>query len=280
MRHSTKQSAGLDWLLDELVQRVPAARQAVVLSADGLLLGASAELDRSDAEHLCALAAGFSSLARGASRHVDGGPVRQTVVEMEAAYLFVTAAGQGACLAVRERRRRGHRAGRVRDGDAGHPGRGEPRRAGPIGGGCRRCGLSRPGRSTSGWTATAGPVVRPYTLTGGRVRSAVDDFDLVAFVLAGSDVDAASHRHLQPEHRRLVALARRPVSVAELAAELDLAVGVVRVLLGDLLARGPGRGARAAGRRHPSRRRHPQGGGQWTPCALTRRAPAPASRWH
>ncbi|WP_181562493.1 roadblock/LC7 domain-containing protein, partial [Micromonospora noduli] len=34
------------------------------------------------------------------SRHVDGGPVRQTVVEMEAAYLFVTAAGQGACLAV------------------------------------------------------------------------------------------------------------------------------------------------------------------------------------
>ncbi|MEU8155921.1 roadblock/LC7 domain-containing protein [Micromonospora sp. NPDC048986] len=100
MRHSTKQSAGLDWLLDELVQRVPAAREAVVLSADGLLLGCSAELERADAEHLCALAAGFSSLARGASRHVDGGPVRQTVVEMEAAYLFVTAAGQGACLAV------------------------------------------------------------------------------------------------------------------------------------------------------------------------------------
>ncbi|MEV4120677.1 roadblock/LC7 domain-containing protein [Micromonospora sp. NPDC049645] len=100
MRESTKQSASLDWLLDELVQRVPAAREAVVLSADGLLLGSSAELERADAEHLCALAAGFSSLARGASRHVDGGPVRQTVVEMESAYLFVTAAGQGACLAV------------------------------------------------------------------------------------------------------------------------------------------------------------------------------------
>ncbi|KAB1942163.1 roadblock/LC7 domain-containing protein [Micromonospora sp. ALFpr18c] len=100
MPHSTKQSAGLDWLLDELVERVPAAREAVVLSADGLLLGSSAELERSGAEHLCALAAGFSSLARGASRHVDGGPVRQTVVEMESAYLFVTAAGQGTCLAV------------------------------------------------------------------------------------------------------------------------------------------------------------------------------------
>ncbi|MEV6694096.1 roadblock/LC7 domain-containing protein [Micromonospora sp. NPDC051196] len=97
---STRQIANLDWLLDDLVERLPAARRAVVLSADGLLLGSSAELDRADAEHLCALASGLASLARGASRHLDGGPVRQTVVEMESAYLFVTAAGQGACLAV------------------------------------------------------------------------------------------------------------------------------------------------------------------------------------
>ncbi|MFG3707886.1 roadblock/LC7 domain-containing protein [Micromonospora sp. NPDC047670] len=100
MLHPTRQSADLAWLLDDLVERVPPARQAVVLSADGLLLGSSAGLDRADAEHLCALASGFSSLARGASRHVTGGAVRQTVVEMESAYLFVTAAGQGACLAV------------------------------------------------------------------------------------------------------------------------------------------------------------------------------------
>jgi len=31
---------------------------------------------------------------------VTGGPVRQTVVEMESAFLFVTTAGRGACLAV------------------------------------------------------------------------------------------------------------------------------------------------------------------------------------
>ncbi|MEV6812771.1 roadblock/LC7 domain-containing protein [Micromonospora sp. NPDC051296] len=97
---STRQSADLDWLLDDLVERVPTARRAVVLSADGLLLGSSAGMDRADAEHLCALASGLSSLARGASRHLTGGPVRQTVVEMESAYLFVTAAGHGACLAV------------------------------------------------------------------------------------------------------------------------------------------------------------------------------------
>ncbi|MBQ1027211.1 roadblock/LC7 domain-containing protein [Micromonospora sp. C95] len=97
---STRQNADLDWLLDDLLKRVPTARQAVVLSADGLLLGSSAGLGTADAEHLCALASGLSSLARGASRHLTGGPVRQTVVEMESAYLFVTAAGQGACLAV------------------------------------------------------------------------------------------------------------------------------------------------------------------------------------
>ncbi|MFI1989872.1 roadblock/LC7 domain-containing protein [Actinoplanes sp. NPDC020271] len=97
---TTKQSANLTWLLDDLVERVPTAQQAVVLSADGLMLGASAAMSREDAEHLSAMAAGFQSLAKGASRHFGAGAVRQTVVEMEDAFLFVTAAGQGACLAV------------------------------------------------------------------------------------------------------------------------------------------------------------------------------------
>ncbi|MBM0233922.1 DUF742 domain-containing protein [Micromonospora sp. STR1_7] len=95
-----------------------------------------------------------------------------------------------------------------------------------------------PGPQPEWLDGDAGPVARPYILTGGRVRSAADGFDLVAFVLAGSDLDPTAHPRLLPEHRRLVALARRPVSVAELAADLDLAVGVVRVLLGDLLAQG------------------------------------------
>ncbi len=100
MPQTTKQTANLTWLLDDLVERVPPARQAVVLSADGLMMGASAGLSREDAEHLSAMAAGFQSLAKGASRHFQAGPVRQTVVEMESAFLFVTAAGHGACLAV------------------------------------------------------------------------------------------------------------------------------------------------------------------------------------
>ena len=91
---------GLGWLLDDLVQRVPSAQQAVVLSVDGLLMGASQGVSQADAEHMSAIAAGFQSLARGAGRHFHAGAVRQTIVEMESAFLFVTAAGQGACLAV------------------------------------------------------------------------------------------------------------------------------------------------------------------------------------
>jgi predicted regulator of Ras-like GTPase activity (Roadblock/LC7/MglB family) len=57
-------------------------------------------LQRDDAEHLAALAAGVQSLARGASRYFGGGAARQTVIEMESGFLLVTAAGSGTCLAV------------------------------------------------------------------------------------------------------------------------------------------------------------------------------------
>jgi predicted regulator of Ras-like GTPase activity (Roadblock/LC7/MglB family) len=90
----------LDWLLDELVKRVAGVDRAVVLSADGLLIGRSSNLSEADGEHLSAVASAFQSLARGTGRHFGGGQVRQTLVEMDHAYLFVTAAGHGACLAL------------------------------------------------------------------------------------------------------------------------------------------------------------------------------------
>ncbi|KUP96160.1 roadblock/LC7 domain-containing protein [Thermobifida cellulosilytica] len=93
-------SENLNWLLDDLVDRVVGADHAIVLSADGLLIGRSRGLSEEDGEHLSAVASAFQSLARGTSRHFNGGEVLQTIVEMEHAYLFVTAAGEGACLAV------------------------------------------------------------------------------------------------------------------------------------------------------------------------------------
>ncbi|GDY31547.1 roadblock/LC7 domain-containing protein [Gandjariella thermophila] len=100
MSEKPNAAADLNWLLDNLVERVAEVRHAVVLSADGLLVGRSRGLARDDADHLAAMASGFQSLAKGAGRHFDAGRVRQTIVELEHAYLFVMAAGRGACLAV------------------------------------------------------------------------------------------------------------------------------------------------------------------------------------
>jgi predicted regulator of Ras-like GTPase activity (Roadblock/LC7/MglB family) len=95
-------SAGqeLSWLLDDLASRVDDIQQGVILSRDGLTVAASQSLSREDAEHLAALAAGVQSLARGAGEHFSLGDVRQTIIELEQAFLFVTAAGHGSCLAV------------------------------------------------------------------------------------------------------------------------------------------------------------------------------------
>lgn len=96
----TASARDLAWLLDDLVDRVAHAERGIVLSNDGLLIAASKDLSREEAEHLAAAAAGFQSLARGTGRYIGGGTVRQTIVELEKAFFFVTAAGKGACLAV------------------------------------------------------------------------------------------------------------------------------------------------------------------------------------
>ena len=83
----------------------------------------------------------------------------------------------------------------------------------------------------------AGPVVRPYTVTQGRVAPAGGEIDMMAFVVATS-TEAQPPGRLQPEHHAIVAAAWEPIPVVELASTLDLSVGVVRVLLGDLRSAG------------------------------------------
>lgn len=80
----------------------------------------------------------------------------------------------------------------------------------------------------------AGPVVRPYTLTGGRSRPFTSGLNLLTHVeaLYAPDADLVA---LQPEQRAILSLTRTAMTVAELAARLDLPVGVVRVLVGDLI---------------------------------------------
>jgi Protein of unknown function (DUF742) len=77
-------------------------------------------------------------------------------------------------------------------------------------------------------------VVRPYTLTGGRSRPITGGLSLLTHVeaLYAPEADLVG---LQPEHRVILTITRTALSLAEIAARLDLPVGVVRVLVGDLL---------------------------------------------
>ncbi|MGV9668180.1 roadblock/LC7 domain-containing protein [Nocardia niigatensis] len=97
---NTSQVRNLDWLLDDLAERLVGVRHAVVLSTDGLLLGRSTSMAVEEAEHFAAMSSALHSLARSAGHRFDGGGARQAVIELDRAVLFVTAAGPNACLAL------------------------------------------------------------------------------------------------------------------------------------------------------------------------------------
>ncbi len=80
-------------------------------------------------------------------------------------------------------------------------------------------------------------MARPYAVVGGRTRPAGGKIDLIAMITAvrRGRPDPAS---LEPEHLMLLHRCRTPVSVADLASETGLPVGVLRVLLADLRERG------------------------------------------
>ena len=61
-----------------------------------------------------------------------------------------------------------------------------------------------------------GRLVRPYAMTGGRTRPADDDL----------------------ERRSIALLCRYILSIAEISPRLDLPLGVVRVLVGDMAGEG------------------------------------------
>ncbi|MFI7438848.1 DUF742 domain-containing protein [Nonomuraea indica] len=84
-------------------------------------------------------------------------------------------------------------------------------------------------------------LVRPYTITGGRTTSERDDLTLITLVTTISEASSEiGHglRRMQPEHRAILGLCRRPLAVAEVASALNLPVSVTKILIGDLIETG------------------------------------------
>ena len=76
-------------------------------------------------------------------------------------------------------------------------------------------------------------MVRPYALTQGRTRHTGESFDLVATVMA-TQAAITELGSLAPEHMSVLQLARAPTTVADIASDVDLPLGVVRIILADL----------------------------------------------
>src|SRR4029450_6988222 len=90
---------------------------------------------------------------------------------------------------------------------------------------------------TGRFEADPGPFLRPYAMTEGRTEPTGPD-------LAIEDLIGAASAGLEPppwprlEHRSTALACRETLSVAELAARVDLPLGVTRVLVGDLASHG------------------------------------------
>ncbi len=97
---SASDHGNLDWLVTRFVNEVVGAAHAILVSADGLQMAASANIPGERGEQLAAVSSGLASLAVGAARLFEGGAVLQTVVEMEQGYLMLMSVGDGSNLAV------------------------------------------------------------------------------------------------------------------------------------------------------------------------------------
>jgi hypothetical protein len=97
---TTPDTAGLDWLINNFVDRIPGVASALVVTNDGLVLAHSQRISRDTADQLAAVTSGLASLTAGAARFLDAGSVRQVIVEMAGGYLFLTSIGEGSALAL------------------------------------------------------------------------------------------------------------------------------------------------------------------------------------
>jgi len=78
----------------------------------------------------------------------------------------------------------------------------------------------------------AGPLVRPYAVTRGRTRPTRHDLEMTTLVVTAR---TDRHANVDREYAHILEICRRPLSIAEVSAMLNLPLVVVKVLLSDLI---------------------------------------------
>ncbi len=87
---------------------------------------------------------------------------------------------------------------------------------------------------------THGRLVRPYAITGGRSGGQEDDVALEAQIEITAEGRAAAGKY-RWEAAGVIELCSSPMAVVEIAAHLQIPLGVARVIVGDLVRDGAAR---------------------------------------
>jgi len=93
------------------------------------------------------------------------------------------------------------------------------------------------GSHEAGFDADDDQLVRPYTLTGGRTRNEGIDVAIQS-VICQSKASLVTPPPVGPVEQAIWSVAAGRLSSADISAKLDLPLGVVRVLVGDLAEAG------------------------------------------
>jgi uncharacterized protein len=94
------EAQNFNWLVTRFAQNTAGATAAIAVSADGLLIAVSSELERQNADRLAAIASAMLGLANGISDNHPLGAPDKIIIELERGYLLVCTISIGCSLGV------------------------------------------------------------------------------------------------------------------------------------------------------------------------------------
>jgi predicted regulator of Ras-like GTPase activity (Roadblock/LC7/MglB family) len=99
-RQLSTEAQQFNWLVNQFAGNTPEVKDAIAVSADGLLIAMSQKLDRNNADRLAAITSAVISLAYGAGRVYELGVPNKVVIDLEHGYVLVSSISAGAVLGV------------------------------------------------------------------------------------------------------------------------------------------------------------------------------------
>jgi uncharacterized protein len=94
------EAQNFNWLVARFAQETAGVIAAIAVSSDGLLVAASAALERANADRLAAISSAMLSLSNGVSECYPLGEPDKVVIELADGYLLVCTISVGCALGV------------------------------------------------------------------------------------------------------------------------------------------------------------------------------------